>query len=305
MSSPRVGIVLPCYNEEQWIAGAIDCVLDQSYENFELVVVDDGSTDDTGAIVQEFDDPRVRYVPQTNRGDAGARNKGLDSLETEFYAFIDADDRWHPNKLQRQIEVLDSTDAKLVHANARYIDADGKELGKHHDEPPTTAEDRHQFLRSLFLNNVICTSSVVCHHSAIDEKRFDEDLYANSDHDMWLRVAENHRITYVDEILLQYRIHDGNISKNYENLFEDRKAVTETFSQRNESVEDLVNQKLSDIYLTYGINLALDGRSKEARPVLRQALRYDWTNWKIYGAYPLTYVGYRLLKSVSKAGQNY
>lgn len=305
MTNTVVGVILPCYNEEDWVAGAIESVLAQTYEEFELLIVDDGSTDRTIDVVEEFSDSRIDYVQQVNGGHASALNTGLNSLDTDYYAFIDADDRWHADKLEKQIALLKSTAATLVHTNAEYVDVDDTPIGKHHDEHPPTSTNREEMLRDLFLNNFVLTPTVACHRSAIDEKRFNEELYANADHDMWLRVAEDNEIGYVDEILIQYRVHDGNISKNYEKLFEDRKTVARRFSERNQLPEALANRVLSDVYLTYGINLALDGRNKEARPILRQAAAHDWTNWKIYGTYPLTYFGHGLLKSLSKAGQNY
>lgn len=305
MKDDTIGVILPCYNEEDWIAGAIESILNQTYKQFKLQIVDDGSTDRTAEIIKEFSDPRISYTYQENGGHPSALNTGLDLLDTEYYAIIDADDRWYPNKLERQIQHHKSTDAKLTHTNAEYIDTDGTQIGKHHMKKPPNPSSNKEIALKLFDNNFILHPSVMCHHSAIGEKRYHEELYANSDHDMWLRVAEDNQIDYVDEILVKYRIHDGNISNNYEELFEDRKTVARRFAEHNQLSDKIVNHVFSDIYLTYGINLVLDGRKNEVHPVLKKALKYDWTNYKIYGTYLLTYLYPRLLKSVSKAGRNY
>lgn len=305
MDQPTVGVVLPCYNEEEWIAGAMRSILAQRYENLVIQIVDDGSNDTTSAIIDEFDDPRIQYTYQENSGHPAALNTGLDSLDTEYYAFLDADDRWDEEKLQLQMKYLHRSDADAVHTNAIHVNEVDDTLGRHHESPPPSPDVRGEFIRELFFDNFICTSSFVCHHSAIDGKRFDEELYANADHDMWLRVAGDNSIGYIDEELLRYRIHAGNMSKDYEKLFQDRRTVAKRAVDRYPNLRKHLDQRLSHIYLTYGVNLILDGEALFGRTIIRESIRYDPTNWKAYGTYILSYGGGRLLRSLAKAGKHY
>jgi len=105
---PLVSVVIPAFNAVRFLTGSIPSVLAQTWTDFELIVVDDGSTDATAACVQAFDDPRIRLVSQTNRGLAGARNGGIREARGTYIAFLDADDLWHPEKLARHVAHLQS-----------------------------------------------------------------------------------------------------------------------------------------------------------------------------------------------------
>ncbi|MFB6227479.1 MAG: glycosyltransferase family 2 protein [Halobacteriales archaeon] len=298
---PTVSVSIPAYNEEDIIGRTIENVLDQTFEDFELLIVDDGSTDDTRTVVEEYtDDPRVRYIYQENQGFPGARNTGLEEGEGEYYAFIGADDLWAPTKLQKQVAYLEDTDADMVHSNVYHIDATGQITGVRWDKHPPATDDREQFLRKLFMHNFICIQSVIVHRDHIEHRRFDEELQINCDHDMWLRVAEDAHIEYVGEKLVRKRYDGGNISSNYERLFEERRQLAEKAADRYPFLEDLRDRKLASIHLTYGINLIADGDLATGRDALRQAISYDATNWRSYATYLLSFAGPRTVQAVAK-----
>lgn len=305
MRTDRVSVILPCYDEKRWIAGAIETVLAQTHENFELIIVDDGSTDGTGEIVRSFDDGRIRYVKQENRGPAGAVNTGIKESTAEYYALLDADDRWEEQKIERQLSVVDPAGPELVHSNAVYVDVDGTPIGRHHESPPVDSTDREQFIAKLFQNNFVCKPSVLCCASVLDNRQFDESLYANEDHDMWLRLAGEFEFAYVSEPLVQYRFHEGNISKAYEQLHRDRKVVARRAAEQYPFLRTRLGRKLSEIELTYAINLALDGKESNARTALQDSVRHGWTNWRAYVVYLLTYGPMSVLRSLSDAGKHY
>ena len=105
-SKPLVSVIIPVYNSEPYIAQAIISVLRQTYNNIEIVIVDDGSTDRTGEVIRNFDDARIKYLYQNNHGVSHARNRGLEISRGEFIAFLDSDDRWVPKKLHRVNELI-------------------------------------------------------------------------------------------------------------------------------------------------------------------------------------------------------
>lgn len=112
---PLVSVVIPTYNRAEFLPRAVESVLRQTVDDFELIVVDDASTDDTEAVVERFDDPRVEYVRHgTNRGGSAARNTGIERSSGEYIAFLDSDDEWYPRKLERQVEELRSRSDEWV-----------------------------------------------------------------------------------------------------------------------------------------------------------------------------------------------
>ena len=126
---PKVSIVMPAYNVSRFVAGAISSVLDQTFTDFELLIVNDGSTDDTLAICRRFTDRRIRIVDQHNRGLAGARNSGIRESRGEFLAFIDSDDLWRADKLERHVAHLDANKTVGVsYSVSQFMSEDGERL---------------------------------------------------------------------------------------------------------------------------------------------------------------------------------
>jgi glycosyltransferase involved in cell wall biosynthesis len=292
----RVSISIPCYNEERWISETIESVLNQTFSDFELLLVDDGSTDNTADIISEYtDDPRVRYIYQENQGFAGARNTGLEEGDGDYYAFIGADDMWKPTKLEQQVAFLEANDTDIVHSNAEHIDEDGEVFERRHENKPPEQTDMRDFIRDLFFRSFICIQSVLCRESAIEGERFDEDLSINCDHDMWLRLAGDNDFGYIDECLVEKRFHGGNISSNYEVLFDQRKRLVEKTVRRYPFLEPYESKKLSMVHLIYALNLLVhEADFERGRLHLRISLAYNPGNWKSIGTYALSYGGSRL-----------
>ena len=123
---PKVSVIIPTYNRQDLVQEAIDSVLNQTFRDWELIVVDDGSTDQTPSVLQERYDSRIIYIYQENQGESAARNRGLYSATGEYVAFLDSDDLWHPKKLQRQIEVFaEKPELGLVSTQAYWINYEG------------------------------------------------------------------------------------------------------------------------------------------------------------------------------------
>lgn len=299
---PTVSISLPCYNEEAWVGATIESVLAQTFEDFELIVVDDGSDDGTAQVVAEYtDDPRVEYVYQENSGVAAAQNTGLARGNGRYYAIIEADDLWEPDKLARQVDHLERTDAGLVHLNAHVIDANGDVIGRYHDEPPPDYHDRDQFLEALFFRNFICTPTVVMDAAALGDRTFDEAYSQSHDHDMWLRIAADNRVEYLDEPLARKRVHEANLSGDYRDAFTARQRFVRNAVERFPELAQFQAAKLSQIHLTRGINSIIRGDTTHGRSALRTAIKYDPTNWKAYATYGLSYFGPRVVDTLSKS----
>src|SRR5918998_6058271 len=203
-----VSVVIPCYNQAHFLGEAIESVLAQSYPNFEIIVVDDGSTDDTSEVAGSY--PKVRLVRQENQGLSGARNAGLARSEGEYVVFLDADDRLLPEALETGLEYLDAhPECAFVHGHYRYITVDGLPLYNSERPQPVIAEDRHY--AELLHNNYIAMLATVMYRRAVFESvgGFDTSLSACEDYELYLRIARRFLVCSHEKLIAEYRLHDA------------------------------------------------------------------------------------------------
>jgi glycosyltransferase involved in cell wall biosynthesis len=211
---PRVAAVIPCYNASRHIGEAIRSVLSQTYTAIDVIVVNDGSTDDFEAAVAPFRD-RITVIDQQNSGQAAARNRGLAAASAPYVAFLDADDRWHPEKIARQVDILEThPDCGLVHTTRALIDAEGRAVRESPLAPPPLHRASGNCLLPLLSTNAIIVSSVMVRMTLIDHESFAADLCGVEDWDMWLRLATRTRFVRIDEPLTDYRVHEFNFSSD-------------------------------------------------------------------------------------------
>jgi glycosyltransferase involved in cell wall biosynthesis len=221
--TPLVSIIIPSYNSANYLAAAIDSVLAQTVTNLEVLVIDDGSTDGTEAVVRNYPAP-VRYIRQENSGVSAARNRGMDESQGRYVAFLDADDTWLPHKLERQLAALAASHRhKVCYSAFTVVDSSLTPIFVNRSKRQASAlEDL------LFRGNVvgsICT--VLCERSLLEALRFDPSLSQCADWDMWVRLAAQTDFLYVDEPLVTYRQHSSNMSRNAPLLESDSIQVLE------------------------------------------------------------------------------
>ncbi|MBT8087911.1 MAG: glycosyltransferase family 2 protein, partial [Gammaproteobacteria bacterium] len=196
---PKISVVIPAYNVAAFIEDAINSVLGQTHRDFEVIVVDDGSPDDTASIVKRFDDPRIRLVSQPNRGLAGARNTGIRCADGEYVAFLDADDLWRPTKLEEHVRHLDENpELGVSYSTSQFIDEAGAPLNLF-QKPKLSGIDA----ADLLLRNPVGNGSApVIRKAALKdiESRdarygnpepvyFDPDFKQSEDIECWVRIA--------------------------------------------------------------------------------------------------------------------
>ena len=203
-AAPRVTVVVPAYNGEDVIGGAVETALAQTLESLEVVVVDDGSTDRTAERVASYaaDDARVRLVKQGNSGVAAARNRGVAEARGGYIAFLDQDDRWHPRKLDLQAVVLDADPSvALVGCRSALIDREGRLLGWRLGG--NASGDVHEEM--LEWDMVSGGSVALVRRDAITTAGgFDTTLPIRSDWDMWIKLTRQHHFTTVTRTLVGY-----------------------------------------------------------------------------------------------------
>ncbi len=221
---PTISTIIPTYNNASFIAEAIASVQSQTYPVQEIIVIDDGSTDDTETVVktiQEKSSVPIHYIKKENGGPNSARNVGLAKATGEFVAFLDADDRWEPTKLVQQVAPLTKdTELGLVYGNYKIIDTTGTDCP---DIPtvPLNREVRGHAFEKLLPGNLILgsASNVLIRKSVFDTIGvFDETLRVGEDWDMWLRITEKFPIEYVDVVTVAIRRHERNQTNNIETL---------------------------------------------------------------------------------------
>jgi glycosyltransferase involved in cell wall biosynthesis len=210
---PLVSIVVPTYNREGVIARAIQSVLDQTYQNWELLIIDDGSTDTTEQIVASFKDQRIKYhLLSTQGGAPAARNYGISRAQGEFIAFLDSDDEWLPPKLFAQLAVFEANGEELGLVYGGMIKYTRKNVSS---RLPQLKGDLYS---ALLRKNVIVgsTSSVLIKRPAIDRVNgFDERFRSRQDLDLFVRIARHYHIDYADEVLVKkYFEDDDRIGRN-------------------------------------------------------------------------------------------
>ena len=206
---PRVSVIIPTYNRSWCLSEAIDSVLSQTFQDMELIVVDDGSTDETPALLSRYDD-RLRCLRQTNQGVSVARNHGIQAANGALIAFLDSDDLWQPDKLARQVDFFDrQPDALICQTEETWIRRGVRVNPKHRHRKPSG----WIFEPSLALC-LVSPSAVMMRRELLEEMGgFDESLPACEDYDLWLRVSLRHPIHLIDEPLVIKRGgHDDQLS---------------------------------------------------------------------------------------------
>lgn len=211
MSRPLVSVVIPVFNQGSYVQSALDSVLSQDYAPLEVVVIDDGSTDDTPDRLREYAD-RCITLRQDNRGAANALNRGIRASRGAYVCWLSADDVFLPGKIAAQVASFTATpEVGLVHTGFEVIDAEGRV----HEQFPTTIVEDDDPLIAIFWRNPINGSTVMMRRDVfVEAGGFDESLRADVDVDMWLRVARRHRIAFVEGCFGQYRVHQNTLSAN-------------------------------------------------------------------------------------------
>lgn len=291
VGSPLVTVVMPLYNSAATVRASLESVLAQTHRHLEILVVDDGSTDEGVAICRGYDDPRIRIVQQRNRGLAGARNTGIRQARGVILAFLDSDDLWLPQKIERHVEHLRSApEVGVSYSRSAFIDAEGRPLGIYQTPP------LHAITPKLILcrNPISNGSCVVMRREVLDGIRFEANLYGNTesywfddsfrqseDIECWLRIAlqTDWRIEGIAEPLTLYRVSSGGLSANVEKQFASWQRVLDKTASYAPELIRLHGSRARAYQLRYLARRAT--RERERGPAMRLVLQALGAHWQI------------------------
>lgn len=221
-ASPLVSIIIPDYNQAHFIRDAINSALRQTYRNFEIIVIDDGSTDDSPTAIAEFGN-RIRTIRQPNQGLSAARNTGIAASVGRYIALLDSDDAWLPDYLGIMVATLQANpQAGAAYSGWRYMDAQGRDL----PQSSVRVVPPDEFRATLAFGNFLVPSGVIVRRECFAvHGGFDTDLRAVEDRDMWLRISRTYAVVGVPQVLVRYRTHGENMTKDLVRMETARRAV--------------------------------------------------------------------------------
>lgn len=228
-----ISVIIPTYNRAKTIERAIDSVLQQTYTDIEVIVVDDCSTDDTEKIVGSYKDNRLRFVKhRINQGACAARNTGIDHARGMYIAFQDSDDAWRPEKLEKQMEAMEKYGADICFCKMERHNYPADKEKFYPDIPDGIVE-----YRKLLLNSLASTQTIIARKAVCEEQRFDISIKRMQDYDWMIRAAKRHKVCFTSDVLVDLFLQDDSITAmaDYEKMCQ----INELFLEK---YKDLCNE---------------------------------------------------------------
>lgn len=309
-SKPKISVIIPCYNGERFIGNAIKSVLTQTYKNWELVIVDDRSTDSSCEIVEHYlNNDKVRLVKNTyNKGIAKTMNKGIEVSTGDFIAFLDQDDIWHPRKLELQLQRFENADNNLGLVGCGMIFIKNNKcrgIFRLNDEKL----DQIDILTKIFLTNTNSASIMMLKRDCLKKVGlFDENLIAWGDFEMAFRVAKFYKVGYVNSLLVKKRVHSESANvKLRKEIRNEAKKIFPLICDYHPFLKSYLPLNEGRIVLGEAIKSLHDKQYKQARQLSLKVILYD-PRLRIISklVYLLSYLGntgliiYRLLNICMK-----
>jgi glycosyltransferase involved in cell wall biosynthesis len=291
---PIITVIIPTYNREHYLLQAVHSVLCQATNDIEILIIDDGSTDNSRQLIENISNKEpVRYLWKQNGGDASARNFGIQHAKGEYITFLDSDDLLVENSISRQLSVLRSNpDIGLVHADFEKFTENDQSLGR---------RDTSWFIGNVYPQILSYWKSIIAIDTVMIPARvfkevgvFNTSLRLGSDQDMWFRIARKYPFAHIPDVLAKVRVHDGNISGNRINeavIFQ--QLLNIAFENDTALSIDFRKYCFGQMYKTIGYNLLTDYGSSfmpEARRRFEMAIKSNPKAWKAYTGWLLSYL---------------
>lgn len=283
---PTVSVVIPVFNGERFLKEALDSVFAQTYKDYEVICVDDGSTDGSVELLKRYGD-RVSVIRQANAGQGAARNAGTRHAAGRYVAFLDQDDRWYPLKLEREVTALQADpDAVLVYSNSDRMDREGRLL-----EVGTTLKERSSALASplgrLMGEGLVLPSSMMVRRDILElVGGFNPQLTGFEDFDLCARLRRQGRFLFLEESALCYRVHGDGFSQSGKlRVVQSRERfllrMQNLYAGQSEK-QRLIRHMLADCYSDWGMHELKVGNQRTGRSMFIRSLSHNPLKWRTY-----------------------
>jgi glycosyltransferase involved in cell wall biosynthesis len=268
---PKVSVVIPTYNRTEFLSSAILSVLNQTYQDFEIIIVDDGSTDNTIDVITALNSKKIKYIRhEYNKGEAGTRNTGILNSNGQYIAFLDDDDEWLPEKLELQVNKIENSlqQIGLIYTGllcCHYIE--NKLFYQWQYIPLHKGNTYHTLMKKNF---IYTPSSVLIRRRCLEQiGLFNSEIAYGLDYDYWIRISKHFDFEYLTEPLVRYRLHENGLSNNNELRAMGARDLAMKYGK-----QIIANNYWRSVYLHLGIELCRKGEMKKGVDALSRSIRY-------------------------------
>jgi glycosyltransferase involved in cell wall biosynthesis len=294
---PKVSVVVPTHNRAAFLREAISSVLDQTFQDFEIIVVDDASEDETSEVVRGFADNRIKYIRHdVGRRVAATRNTGISHSLGRYIAFLDDDDSWLKDKLQRQLDLIESSSANtgVVYTSFTRVETCTVEAPIYSN--PT--KKRGHLLNELSSGNWVGTAStVLLKRECLDKVGlFDEQIDFGEEYDLWIRISREFDFEYIEEPLVVYRVHEKKLSTDYNVMIRGKEAQL----QKHAQLFAANRKNYGAIYLDLGVLYCYTNNVKKGREAFLRAIVIYPCELRCYFNYCISLFGARNFKRLKE-----
>ncbi|WP_200238427.1 glycosyltransferase family 2 protein [Lamprobacter modestohalophilus] len=286
---PIISVIVPCYNQGRYLGEALDSVLAQTYPHWECILVNDGSTDNTKSVIQDYcsRDRRIRSIEQENKGQSAARNRGLEDIKGDFVQLLDSDDIIAKTKFEKQIDSLKNIEIPaVVYCNYHFGKADNvfQRADRNFPMPKFILKEPLWDLAARWETDLSIPMHCFLFHSSFfrdNQIRFDERLITNEDWDCWMQIfAAGPELLFVPDELATYRLHQPSVSSNKQTMwigFRDAIKKQQSVFKNDQVIYELLTEKLRQMRVRYGHDPIMNW----AKYYLNQSWFNNMTPWPI------------------------
>jgi glycosyltransferase involved in cell wall biosynthesis len=292
---PQISVIIPCFNNGKYLRECLDSVLSQTFQDFEVIVVDDGSADDSPSIIKSYGS-RVKYIRQNNKGPSSARNAGIKIAQGNYIAFQDADDVWLARKLELQYRFLQENPPYLWVYSDMSTFNDKQVLQESWFSDRSTHEGK--VLEKLINNNFIPTITVLIKKQLLLEVGgFDEKLRSCEDKELWLRLSLKYPVGRLNQVLAKRRFHAHNLVRDNRLLIASEIEALKRLAPRVDAgrIPKLLESRIARLYFELGYFYFAKNQLPEAREQFRKSNSYPFFNLKSQLYYYSTYLDRRFI----------
>jgi glycosyltransferase involved in cell wall biosynthesis len=288
---PKVSVIIPTHNRAEFLRSAITSVLNQTFQDFEIIIIDDVSKDHTREVIASFNDARIKVIRnQISKGAAGARNIGIMNSNGEYVAFLDDDDEWLPEKLKIQTCLLDNSppDVGGICTGCFIIEKVSRRV---------LSIDKPE-LNDLSKGNFITTSSILLRGECFKKcGLFDESMPTNSDYDMWIRISTEFSFKVIKDALVNYYVHENRLTLNYEKKI---RGIEILFGKYGDFFKN-GPKEYSKQYLSLGVFYCYKGEVRKGRKAFSKAIIINPFEPRNYFNFILSLLGAEGFKKLKRA----